>query len=123
MAALLKLGSISLDCADSHELASFYSRLLDKMIAYDVNGFSAIRLDGVWLSFRSVEGYRAPTWPDSLIPQQIHLDFAVADLGLGELAALKAGAVKMELQPSPERWLVFKDPAGHPFCLSSLIPE
>ena len=93
------------------------------MIAYDVNGFSAIRLDGVWLSFRSVEGYRAPTWPDSLIPQQIHLDFAVADLGLGELAALKAGAVKMELQPSPERWLVFKDPAGHPFCLSSLIPE
>jgi hypothetical protein len=27
------------------------------------------------------------------------------------------------VQPSPDRWRVLIDPAGHPFCLTTLIPE
>jgi hypothetical protein len=30
---------------------------------------------------------------------------------------LAIGAVKAERQPKPDRWRVFLDPAGHPFCL------
>ncbi|HLM96560.1 MAG TPA: hypothetical protein VK283_09590 [Acidimicrobiales bacterium] len=26
-------------------------------------------------------------------------------------------------QPAPDRYLVLLDPAGHPFCLSTQIPE
>ncbi len=122
MAGPLRLGSVSLDCADSHELASFYSRLLKIEIAYDVEGLAAMRLDNIWLLFHSFDGYESPSWSDSLIPQQTHLDFAVTDLALGEAVALEAGAIKMKKQPSPDRWLIFLDPAGHPFCLSSLLP-
>ena len=32
-------------------------------------------------------------------------------------AVLAVGAVKASVQPSPDWWRVFLDPAGHPFCL------
>ncbi|TAN23171.1 MAG: VOC family protein [Actinomycetota bacterium] len=91
-------------------------------VAYDAGSFAAIQLEKIWLTFQRVSEYRAPTWPDPAVLQQIHLDFAVSDLVLGESLALAAGATKMQVQPNPERWLVFMDPAGHPFCLSTLIP-
>jgi hypothetical protein len=31
--------------------------------------------------------------------------------------------VRADVQPSPDRWRVLLDPAGHPFCLSVQIPE
>jgi Glyoxalase-like domain len=33
------------------------------------------------------------------------------------------GASKASVQPSPESWRVLLDPAGHPFCVTTLIPE
>lgn len=122
MAGPIRLGSVSLDCADSHQLASFYSKFLKKEIAYDVEGLAAIRLDNIWLLFLSVENYEFPTWTDSIVPRQVHLDFAVTDLKLAESAALELGAVRIRAQASMDRWVVFLDPAGHPFCISSLIP-
>jgi hypothetical protein len=70
-----------------------------------------------------VDDYEPPTWPTGALPKQLHLDMAVADLDEGEAAALGAGATKAPVQPSPERWRVLIDPAGHPFCLSTLIPD
>jgi len=34
-----------------------------------------------------------------------------------------SGAVRPDFQPAPERYVVLLDPAGHPFCLSTQIPE
>ena len=35
-----------------------------------------------------------------------------------------AGAeVSTEAQPEPDKWRVFLDPAGHPFCLVKVPPE
>jgi hypothetical protein len=31
---------------------------------------------------------------------------------------LELGAAKPEFQPGGDRWRVFTDPAGHPFCQS-----
>jgi hypothetical protein len=84
---------------------------------------AALQLGGLWLSMQRVADYRSPTWPGTATPQQIHLDFSVDDLDGGEQAAIAAGASKAADQPSPDRWRVMLDPAGHPFCLSSLIPE
>jgi len=123
MTSPVRLGSVSLDCPDPHELAAFYARLLGVEIAFDSENFSALKLDGIWLSMQRVSDHRAPTWPGPETPQQIHLDFAVDDLDVGERAAIEAGATKADDQPSPDRWRVMLDPAGHPFCLSSLIPE
>lgn len=36
-------------------------------------------------------------------------------------AAVAAGARLAVTQPSPERWLVLLDPAGHPFCFTTMI--
>jgi hypothetical protein len=37
--------------------------------------------------------------------------------------ALALGAAKANTQPSPDRWRVLLDPAGHPFCITTLIPD
>jgi catechol 2,3-dioxygenase-like lactoylglutathione lyase family enzyme len=119
----IRLGSVSLDCPDPHPLAEFYARLLGVEVAFDSENFSAVKLDGLWLSMQRVTDHRPPTWPAPGTPQQIHLDFAVDDLDTGEAKAIEAGATKADGQPSPDRWRVMLDPAGHPFCLSTLIPE
>lgn len=123
MTAPIRLGSVSLDCPDPSALARFYATLLGVEVAYDTEGFAALRLDGAWLSMQKVEDYRPPTWPDPEVPQQAHLDFAVADLAAAEEAALAAGATTAATQPSPDRWRVLIDPAGHPFCVTTLIPQ
>lgn len=123
MTAITRLGSVSLDCADTHALAQFYATLLGVEIAVDSESFSAVRLDNLWLSMQRVDDHRPPTWPEGTVSAQVHLDFSVEDLDAAEAAALAAGARKAETQPSPDRWRVMLDPAGHPFCLTSLIPE
>ena len=39
------------------------------------------------------------------------------DLDEGEAQVLALGAIKAEVQPEPDDFRVFLDPAGHPFCL------
>ena len=124
MPASISLGSISLDCADAVALASFYSSLLGAPIAFSSEAFAAIKLDnGVWLSTQHVDDYRPPRWPDSSAPQQLHLDLRVIDLDAAEATALGLGATKPSNQPRPESWRVLIDPAGHPFCVTTLIPD
>jgi hypothetical protein len=48
---------------------------------------------------------------------------AVDDLDDAEARALALGAAKAKMQPSPDRWRVLLDPAGHPFCRRTLIPD
>jgi catechol 2,3-dioxygenase-like lactoylglutathione lyase family enzyme len=115
-----RLGSVSLDCPDPQALARFYATLLGVEVAFDSESFAAVRLENIWLSMQRIEDYRPPAWPDGGVPQQVHLDFSVADLEIAEGEAIAAGATKADTQPSPERWRVMLDPAGHPFCLSSL---
>ena len=40
------------------------------------------------------------------------------DLDAAEAWVLELGATKSTTQPDGERWRVFLDPAGHPFCLA-----
>ncbi len=123
MASSIRIGAISLDCLDPKSLANFYATLLGAEIAFQTENFAAIRIDGTWLSMQKIEDHKYCTWPDSEVPQQIHLDFAVADLEESENYATSAGATRAATQPNPERWRVMIDPAGHPFCLTTLIPD
>jgi len=119
----IRLGSISLDCADPKALASFWADLLGGAIVYTSDDFVAVQLDGVWISTVRVDDYQPPDWPNGSTPKQIHFDLSVDDLGASELEALILGAVKAPDQPEPDRWRVFFDPAGHPFCLTTQIPD
>lgn len=119
----IRLGSIALDCADPVGLGAFWAELLGGQVTFSNEEFAAVKTDRMWLAATRVEDYLAPTWPEGPVPKQVHLDLAVDDLGQAAERAVALGAVRAETQPAPDRFLVFLDPAGHPFCLSTQIPE
>ncbi|HEV3213805.1 MAG TPA: VOC family protein [Acidimicrobiales bacterium] len=119
----LKLGSVSLDCDDPAALARFWAELLGGEVAFESDDFVAVRLANVWLSTVRVAGYQPPAWPTGSPPKQIHLDLAAADLDTAQALAVAKGARVADEQPEPSRWRVLLDPAGHPFCISSQIPD
>jgi hypothetical protein len=46
-----------------------------------------------------------------------------SDLDAAEAIAVALGARKPEQQPCPHEYRVVIDPAGHPFCLATQIPD
>ena len=122
----------AIDCADPINLANFYSSITGLKVDITTENTDS---NIVWvelkdnqgipkLAFQKVANYKAPTWPEGPIPQQLHLDFAVKNLDETEIELLKIGAVKTEFQPgSPKtndystEFRVFLDPEGHPFCI------
>lgn len=115
----------ALDCPDAATLAQFYARLLgwradsseedpDWVDVVPPQGESP----GFSIACQEVPDYRAPDWPTGPIPQQAHLDLYVDSIAEAAPLAEAAGAVRHEVQPSEEgTFMVFLDPAGHPFCL------
>ena len=121
--AVARLGSISLDCSEPAVLAAFWAELIGGEIAFASDEFVAIKTNRGWLSTVRIPNYQQPTWPTGGLPKQMHLDLAVDDLDIAEAEAIRLGAVRANEQPAPSRYRVLLDPAGHPFCLSSQIPE
>ena len=121
--AIAKYSLVVIDCPDPVALANFYSQLtgfemepLGEMEPKDVKWFDLLRDGKAVIGFQRIENFVAPTWPAGPVPQQIHLDFDVADLDKAEVEVLAVGASKSEFQPG-ETFRVFLDPIGHPFCL------
>lgn len=113
---------IAFDCPNANALADFYVELSGwkKEIAGDE--FSALRTpEGILLVFQTVECYVPPVWPwESGKQQQMaHIDFKVENLKAAQAHAIKCGAVKAEVQYY-DTSTVMLDPAGHPFCLSTI---
>lgn len=124
-----------LDTTDARGLAEFYRQLLGMHYrpgdepppagTPDPNGGDWLVLRGLpWgqLAFQQVVELEAPTWPEPDVPQQLHLDMTVdgaADFALAHDHALELGA-KMILDRSDDKeepLRVYRDPAGHPFCI------
>lgn len=105
-----------IDCPDPSALASFYEELLGMVRVQDEDGWVVIgdAPDRVGVAFARAAGFTAPTWPDPEVQQQIHFDVFVGDLDIAEAAVLKLGARKLS---GGDRFRVFADPVGHPFCL------
>lgn len=115
---------IALDCPHPKTLGDFYASLLGWQTDGSgenpdwVNVYPADGSGEFTIACQQVADYRAPEWPDGPIPQQAHLDFYVDSIADSTVAAEAAGAVQHEHQPSEDgSFVVFLDPAGHPFCL------
>ena len=115
---MIRLGAVSLDCADPGPLATFWAELLGGEVVTTRYSVHVVKLDHVLLSTMRVDDYVPPTWPEGTVPKQGHLDLEVDDLEFAERRAVSLGAVRADAQPDPESHLVLLDPAGHPFCLS-----
>ncbi|MET9388204.1 VOC family protein [Streptomyces sp. NPDC002928] len=117
-----KLQCVVLDCPDVLELARFYRSLLGGEVnqpdpRWAVSGdFSTLHTgSGPVFAFQRVKDYRSPRWPDSMYPQQFHLDLDVPDLDQAQEQVLGFGATLLHVDT--RGWRIFADPAGHPFCL------
>ncbi|MFJ4463187.1 VOC family protein [Streptomyces sp. NPDC088928] len=116
----MELVAITLDCPDPPALAAFYQQAtgFEPHSKSDAEFAGLNREDGLFIGFQRVEDYRAPRWPDQIVPQQLHICFKVAEsLDEAEARLLELGAGKPDHQPHGDRARVFTDPAGHPFCI------
>jgi hypothetical protein len=123
MTAIARLAALSLDGPDPAGLAAFYRELLDLEVFFESDDFIALKGAGVYITTQRVADQQPPDWPSASVPKQMHLDLAVDNLDESEGRALAIGAVKADAQPNPDLWRVLVDPAGHPFCITTLIPE
>ena len=114
----MRVGAISLDCAEPAPLGEFWKELLGGEIAFARDDISVVKLDGLLLTAMRVDGYVPPTWPTGPVAKQAHIDVAVDDLDDAVKRAVSLGAVVAIDQPDPPSHRVMIDPAGHPFCLS-----
>ena len=117
--AIAEVAAITLDTTDVVRLAAFYQQVLGLEQTYTSDDWIVLGTRAVKLGFQRVEQHQPPRWPDPQAPSQVHLDLHVEDLQTAEKELLAAGATRAEEQPGGDRWLVFIDPAGHPFCITT----
>ncbi len=136
MTAFPLLRQVVLDTTDARGLAEFYRRLLGYEYRPGDEAPPAGQPDpagadwlvlvgpgpGTRVAFQQVPDLAAPTWPDPVVPQQLHLDLtvpAVADLDGQHRRAVELGATMLlDRSDDPDEPLrVYADPAGHPFCI------
>jgi len=115
-----RLDLVVLDCPDPVSLADFYARLLD----WAPEGEPAKDAEwvtlrgpggGVGIAFQRDTDYAPPTWPSPQRPQMLHLDMNVADATAAHERAVRLGAAVLD--DHNRGFVVYADPAGHPFCL------
>ena len=112
---VMGLFAVTIDAPDASALAHFYADLTGMQVTYDGPEGALICADGRNVMLQQVGNYNPPRWPDPAHPQQAHLDLLVANLDAGQARALELGATRLDA--GGERFSVFTDPAGHPFCL------
>ena len=117
------LHCLVIDCPAPRALAAFYQGLMGLARIDDSDEWvtlgNAAQLPQIAL--QQVAGYRAPAWPSSTNPQQMHVDVLVDDLDIAQEAVLSLGARLLEGSDKPIGYRVYADPVGHPFCL--VTPE
>ncbi|MDF3301847.1 VOC family protein [Streptomyces tropicalis] len=121
-APVFRYAAVTFDCADPAEMARFYGELLGMSALCSTDDFVLLGKEGATgLGFSRLAGYRPPTWPDPAQEKQAHIELGVDDLDLAEKRLLGLGATRPDFQPGGERWRVLLDPAGHPFCITTLV--
>lgn len=113
-----KLETVVLDTRDPHALAEFYKRVLGAKTHYEEpNWVTIVDGDGRKVSFQTSPEHQAPKFPDPAGDQQLHLDIRVEDVDAAERQVLDLGATRVLDATEDTTFRVFRDPAGHPFCL------
>jgi catechol 2,3-dioxygenase-like lactoylglutathione lyase family enzyme len=120
-APAMRYAAVTFDCPDPAELARFYGEALGLPVVHSSDDFVLLGREGATgLGFSRLAGYQRPTWPDPAQEKRAHLDLGVDDLDAAQARLLALGATEPPSQPEPDRWRVLLDPAGHPFCISTL---
>ena len=113
-----ELETVVLDTRDPKGLATFYAQLLDaRIVADEQDWVSIMDAQGRKLSFQTSPRHLPPRFPDVEGSQQFHLDLRVTDVDKAERQVLGLGATRVDGAAGDGTFRVYRDPAGHPFCL------
>jgi catechol 2,3-dioxygenase-like lactoylglutathione lyase family enzyme len=112
-----RLHHVVVDCPDPAALAEFYSALLGLPVTYRSDDWVVVARDDATsgIAFQLAPEHVAPEWPDPHRPQQMHFDVMVDDVAEAARRVTTLGARR--LPGADDRFEIFADPAGHPFCL------
>ncbi len=115
------LRSIVIDCREPRDLANFWRDVLGGELSSDDDDDQTwvvlTGADGRRLAFQQAPEHEPPAFPDPRGSQQFHLDVAVTDIDEAEAKVLALGATRVADAPEEEDFRVYRDPAGHTFCL------
>lgn len=110
------IAALTVDCSDAKAMVTFYKEGFGGRADADFSHLDRVRVDGLLMLFRELDGWNPPTWPGSNL--QMHLEVYVDDLKQAEARLLSLGACNPAEQDSADPGLVvLTDPAGHPFCI------
>jgi catechol-2,3-dioxygenase len=113
-----KLRSVVLDCRDPLQLATFYAGLLGGSVEKEDDTWAVLtEPTGRRLAFQLAPEHEPPRFPDPRGSQQFHLDIKVDDIDSAERDVLALGATRVTDAHEDSQFRVFRDPAGHTFCL------
>jgi catechol 2,3-dioxygenase-like lactoylglutathione lyase family enzyme len=113
-----QLRSVVLDCPDPQRLAAFYAAVLGgDLHAEDDTWHVLTDPTGRRLAFQLSPQHQPPRFPDPTGSQQFHLDILVDDVDEAERQVLELGATRVSDAVEDNDFRVYRDPAGHPFCL------
>jgi catechol 2,3-dioxygenase-like lactoylglutathione lyase family enzyme len=113
-----KLRSVVVDCRDPRALAEFYAGILGGDVASEDDTWVVLtEPSGRRLAFQQSPEHEPPAFPDPAGSQQFHLDIEVGDVDAAERQVLELGATRVTDAPDEDDFRVFRDPAGHTFCL------
>lgn len=116
---------VVLDAADLAAVTTFWAGVLGGHVVEDDDWHSVVDAEGAWrMGVQHAPDHVAPDWPGGAPGQQVHLDLWVEDIDAAHAEVMALGArVLQEAEEStePDRFCVYADPAGHPFCLCWVV--
>lgn len=114
-----QLRSVVVDCKDPKALVAFYKELLGGTVSAEDDDTWQVLTDpdGRRLAFQYSPEHEPPRFPDPRGSQQFHLDVLVDDVDDAERKVLEIGATRVTDAVGETQFKVFRDPAGHTFCL------
>lgn len=113
-----QLRSTVVDCRDPMGLATFYEGLLGGSLHKEDDSWVVLTdPQGRRLAFQHSPQHEPPRFPDPSGSQQFHLDIRVEDVDAAEREVLALGATRVPDAVGEDKFRVYRDPAGHTFCL------
>jgi catechol-2,3-dioxygenase len=113
-----KWRSTVVDCAEPGRLAEFYASLIAGSIAAEDNDWVVLTSSaGQRLAFQRAPEHQPPRFPDPHGSQQFHLDIQVDEIDDAERQVVALGATRVADAIEDDTFRVYRDPAGHTFCL------
>jgi predicted enzyme related to lactoylglutathione lyase len=107
------------DAADIEAESSFWAAMYGGTVEADDDWHTVVAGGEAKLDIQLAPNHVRPAWPGGDQQQQAHLDLHVPDIRAADEEARGLGAVVLQKADlsKPSGFVVYADPAGHPFCL------